>query len=317
MKVTDILAQAESPLFTFELLPPRTGHSIEKIYETIDILREYNPAYINFTYHREEKVYREREDGLVERYSVRKRPGTIALSAAVRYKYNIEVVPHIICGGFSREETEEALIELNFLGIHNVFALRGDPEHGERRFVPKHQGHSHASELIEQISRMNDGVYLDPDLKNPQKTDFCVGAAGYPEKHFEAPNLEQDLSFLKQKVEAGAEYIVTQLFFENKYFFNFVDACRAEGINVPIIPGIKPISSLRDIALLPQTFGINLPNELVKDVKKCGSNKEARALGVEYAVQQTRELIEYGVPAVHFYTLGRARNIAQIVRTVF
>jgi len=317
MKVTEILAQAEHPLFTFELLPPRTGHSIDKIYQTIDILREYEPAYINFTYHREEKVYRQRKDGLLERFSLRKRPGTIALSAAVRYKYNIEVVPHLICGGFTQEETEEALIELNFLGIDNVFALRGDPEAGERRFIPKEQGHQHAADLIRQIQRMNKGIYLDPELKDPHPTDFCIGAAGYPEKHFEAPNKEQDIAYLKEKVEAGAEYIVTQLFFINQHYFDFVDDCRAAGITVPIIPGVKPISSLRDVSLLPQTFSIDMPNELVTDLKNCSSNKEARAVGVDYAVQQCRELVGAGVPGIHFYTLGRAKNIAQIVEAVF
>ncbi len=317
MKVVDILKTAERPLFTCELVPPLKGRTIEQVYDTIDALLCYEPAYINFTYHREEIVYRERPDGLVERYVVRRRPGTVALSAAVRYKYGIEVVPHLLCGGFSAEETEEALIELNFLGIHNVFALRGDPPRGDKRFAPHPHGYAHTNELVKQIANMNKGIYLDPDLKEPFPTNFCIGVAGYPEKHCEAPNMEEDIVQLKQKVDNGADYIVTQMFFINQKFFDFVDACRTAGILVPIIPGIKPITLMSDIDLLPQTFSIDLPKELVQDVKACTTKSQVRAVGIDYAVQQSKELIAYGVAGIHYYTLGKATSTARIVEQVF
>lgn len=317
MTVVDILASASKPLFTCELVPPLKGRTIKQVYDTIDALLCYEPAYINFTYHREEAVYRERPDGLVERHIVRRRPGTVALSAAVRYKYGIEVVPHLLCGGFTAEETEEALIELNFLGIENVFALRGDPPRGEKRFAPHPNGHSHTTELVKQIADMNKGVYLDPDLKEPFPTRFCIGVAGYPEKHCEAPNMEEDILWLKMKVDNGADYIVTQMFFINQTYFNFVEACRAAGITVPIIPGIKPITAKSDIDLLPHTFNIDLPRELVRDVKACTTKAQVRAVGVDFAVQQSKELIAYGVPGIHYYTLGKPTSTARIVEQVF
>ncbi|NQT60269.1 MAG: methylenetetrahydrofolate reductase [Bacteroidetes bacterium] len=317
MKVTEILVSAKKPLFTFELLPPLKGHQLDKISHAIEMLKEYEPAYINFTYHQQEVVYVERADGLAERRVIQKRPGTVALSAAVKYKYNIEVVPHLLCGGSTAEEIENELIELNFLGIDNVFALRGDPPRGERRFVPTRYGHKYTNELVQQISTMNEGKYLDTGLKNQKKTNFCVGVAGYPEKHAEAPNMDHDIAMLKQKVEAGSDYIVTQMFFINARFFEFVDRCRAEGITVPIIPGIKPLSALSDINLIPQTFSIDLPKELYDAVAGCKKNSEVREIGVEFAIKQSKELIAYGVPGVHYYTLGRADNIAKIVKAVF
>lgn len=317
MKIIDILQEAKHPLFTFEMLPPLKGHDIEKIYSAVELLREYNPAYINFTYHQQEAVYVERPDGLVERRIVRKRPGTVALSAAVKNKFNIEVVPHLICGGLTRDELENALVELNFLGIDNVFALRGDPPKGERRFMGTADGYLHSSELVEQIARMNRGLYLDPDLKNAQPTNFCVGVAGYPEKHFEAPNMQQDIAMLKKKVEAGASYVVTQMFFINSHYFAFVDACRAAGITVPIIPGIKPLSAKTDIQLIPQTFSIDMPTDLYEAVAACSTNKEVREVGIEFAIRQSKELYAAGVPGIHYYTLGRADNIARIVKEVF
>ncbi|MCK5157215.1 MAG: methylenetetrahydrofolate reductase, partial [Spirochaetales bacterium] len=284
MKVTEILATAKKPLFTFELLPPLKGHQMDKISEAIEMLMEYNPSYINFTYHQQEVVYIERKDGLAERRVLQKRPGTVALSAAVKYKYNIEVVPHLLCGGSTAENIENELIELNFLGIDNVFALRGDPPHGERRFIPTKQGHSYANELVQQVSSINEGRYLDAGLKNPKKTNFCIGVAGYPEKHAEAPNMDHDIAMLKQKIEAGADYIVTQMFFINSRFFEFVNRCRAEGINVPIIPGIKPLSARSDIKLIPQTFNIDLPGELYTAVAGCKTNAEVREIGVDFAI---------------------------------
>ena len=317
MKVIDIIRESKKPLFTFELLPPLKGKKIDSIFSAIDILREFDPAYINFTYHQQETVFKERADGLVERRIIRKRPGTIALSAAVKNKYDIEVVPHLLCGGFSKEETEDALIELHFLGIENVFALRGDPPRGEKRFIPHEHGHAHTNELIDQIEHMNRGIYLDDAVQNPDPTSFCIGAAGYPEKHSEAPNLEQDIRMLKRKVDAGADYIVTQMFFTNQYYVDFVARCREAGITVPIIPGIKPITLPSDIALLPQTFSIDLPKDLVEAVAGCRTNAEVRDVGVEFAIRQSKGLLAAGAPGIHYYTLGRAKTIARIVKEVF
>src|SRR5512137_2795520 len=276
MTVIEKISNAKGPLFTFELLPPLKGHSIEKIYAAIDRLIEYSPAYINFTSHRNETIFRERPDGLLEKRIVRLRPGTIALAAAVKYKYNIPVVPHILCGGFSKEETENVLIEMRFLGINDVLALRGDPQRGSRTFIPEKNGHSHTFELVQQIADMNRGKYLEEALENAEPTSFCIGVAGYPEKHFEAPNRLVDLEHLKKKVDAGADYIVTQMFFDNNKFCRFRDECLKMGINVPIIPGLKPISALNDIKLLPQTFNIDLPNDLFTEVQKCKTDNDAR-----------------------------------------
>ncbi len=304
-------------MFTFELLPPLKGHSIEKVYTTIDRLIEFEPAYINFTTHRNEIAYKERPDGLLERRVTRLRPGTIALSAAVRYKYNITVVPHILCGGFSKEETENVLIEMNFLGIDDVLALRGDPQRGSRNFIPEKEGHAHTSDLIRQIVDMNNGRYLEETLEDTTPTNFCIGVAGYPEKHFEAPNRQTDMEYLKKKVDAGASYIVTQMFFDNCKFLRFRDECRAMGINVPVIAGIKPVSALNDIKLLPQTFHIDVPNDLVNAIRKCTTDKEAREVGIEWATMQSKELIKAGVPGIHYYTLGRSDNVARIVKAAF
>ena len=317
MSVIDKIKNAGGPLFTFELLPPLKGHSIERIYTTIDRLIEFNPAYINFTSHRNETTYYERPDGLIEKRVVRIRPGTIALAAAVKYKYNISVVPHILCGGFSKEETENVLIEMNFLGINDVLALRGDPQKGNRRFIAEKDGHTNADELVRQITSMNNGKYLEESLEDTSPTNFCIGVAGYPEKHFEAPNRQMDIENLKHKVESGASYIVTQMFFDNRKFCRFRDECRKVGITVPIIAGIKPISAMNDIKLLPQAFHIDLPNDLVKAVQKCKTDKEAREVGIEWATMQSKELIKEGVPGIHYYTLGRSDNVARIVKGSF
>jgi methylenetetrahydrofolate reductase (NADPH) len=316
MSVIDKIRNAKVTLFTFELLPPLKGHSIERVYSTIDRLMEFSPAYINFTSHRNETMYRERPDGLLEKRVVRKRPGTIALAAAV-YKYNIPVVPHLLCGGFTREETENVLIEMNFLGIDDVLALRGDPQKGSRTFIPEKEGHSHTYELVKQIADMNRGKYLDDSLEDTAPTSFCIGVAGYPEKHFEAPNRQVDLENLKRKIESGASYIVTQMFFDNRKFFRFRDECRCAGIDVPLIAGIKPISAMNDINLLPQTFHIDMPNDLVLALKSCKSDNNAREIGIEWAVMQSRELIKEGVPGIHYYTLGRSDNVARIVKAAF
>jgi methylenetetrahydrofolate reductase (NADPH) len=317
MTVIELIKNAKSPLFTFELLPPLKGHSIEKIYAAIDRLVEFQPAYINFTTHRNETVFKERPDGLLEKRVVRLRPGTIALAAAVKYKYNITVVPHILCGGFTKEETENVLIEMKFLGINDVLALRGDPQKGSRSFIPEKNGHSHTTDLVKQIADMNKGVYLEDELENAEPANFCIGVAGYPEKHFEAPNRQVDMEHLKTKIDAGAEYIVTQMFFNNERFCRFRKECGTMGINVPVIPGIKPISALNDIKLLPQTFHIDLPNDLFTAVKKCKTDADAREVGIEWAIMQSKELIKLGVPGIHYYTLGRSDNVARIVKSVF
>lgn len=317
MSVIDKLKEATGPLFTLELLPPLKGHSIEKIYATIDRLIEYHPAYINFTSHRNETVFRERPDGLLEKKVTRLRPGTIALAAAVKYKYNIPVVPHVLCGGFTKEETENVLIEMKFLGIDDVLALRGDPQKGSRSFIPEKTGHTYTYELVRQIANMNRGIYLEDSLIDAEPANFCIGVAGYPEKHFEAANPQVDLANLKKKVDEGASYIVTQMFFDNEKFFRFCEDCRKEGIKVPIIPGIKPISALNDIRLLPQTFHIDLPSDLFNAVRKCKDDNETREVGIEWATMQSKDLIMKKVPGIHYYTLGRSDNVARIVKASF
>ena len=313
MKVTEHLKNAKQTLFSFEILPPLKGKSIDSIYNTLDPLMEFNPPFIDVTYHREEYVYKNRKDGLLERISVRKRPGTVGICAAIMNKYDVDTVPHIICGGFNKEVTENALINLDFLGIDNVLALRGDPIKSETYFTPEEDGHKYASELLGQVHNMNNGIYLDEDLKNSAPTNFCIGVAGYPEKHFEAANMESDIHFLKKKVQAGADYIVTQMFFDNQRYFDFVKLCRENDIDVPIIPGLKPISTEKQLTLLPHRFNLNLPNELVDEVLKCKSNEEVRQVGVEWAIQQTKELIDFGVPCVHFYTMVKSDNVQKIV----
>ena len=313
MKVTEHIKNAKKTLFSFEILPPLKGISIQSIYTSLDPLMEFNPSFVDVTYHREEFVYKKRADGLLERRSVRKRPGTVGICAAIMNKYQVDTVPHIICGGFSKEETENALIDLDFLGIDNVLVLRGDPIKSETYFKPNKGGHSYASELLGQVNEMNNGVYLDEDLKNSAPTNFCIGVAGYPEKHFEAPNMRSDIHFLKKKVEAGADYIVTQMFFDNQQYFDFVSLCRENDITIPIIPGIKPMSTKKQLTLLPQRFHLNVPNPLVDQVLKCKTNEAIRQVGVEWAIQQTKELIEFGAPCIHFYTMGKSDNVQKIV----
>lgn len=316
MKLTDKFTDGRT-LFAFELLPPLKGQNIESIYSAIDTLREFSPSYINVTYHREEIKLVEREGGLLERRVVRKRPGTVGISAAIQARYSIDVVPHLICGGFSADETEDALIEMNFLGIDNVLALRGDNMRGEHTFRPHEGGHCYASELVSQIASMNRGEYLSGEVEHCAPTDFCIGVAGYPEKHAESPNVKSDIARLKEKVDAGANYIVTQMFFDNSRFFSFVDECRAAGIEVPVIPGLKPFSTKAQLSLLPQVFGVNIPEELASAVDKAPDNAHVRNIGIEWAVGQCRELIKAGVPALHFYSMGRPDNIASIASRVF
>lgn len=317
MKVIDHIQQAKSTLFSIEILPPLKGQNISSIFETMDKLMEFQPAFVDVTYHREEYVFRDAGNGLLEKHVVKKRPGTVGICAAVTNRYRVDTVPHIICGGFSRQDTEDALIDLNFVGIDNVLILRGDPIKSEGRFKAEAEGHAYASELVEQVVLMNQGKYLDPDLKDVQKTNFCIGVAGYPEKHFEAPNLNTDLKYLKLKIDAGAEYIVTQMFYDNAKFFSFVEKCRAIGINVPIIPGLKPLTSKSQLSVIPHHFHIDMPDELVERVLRAKNDAEVREIGVDWCIMQSKELKEAGVPVLHYYTMGKAKSTAEIAKAVF
>jgi methylenetetrahydrofolate reductase (NADPH) len=316
MKVTEHLKAAKKTLFSFEILPPLKGKSIQSIYDGIDPLMEFKPKFINVTYHREEYVYKERDNGLLEKIAIRKRPGTVGICAAVMNKYQVDAVPHLICGGFSKEETENALIDLQFLGIDNVLALRGDSIKTENSFKPHADGHSFAEGLIQQISEMNKGNYMMDDVQL-EPTNFCIGAAGYPEKHFEAMNLAFDLQNLKRKVDAGAEYIVTQMFFDNNKYFSFLEECRKIGINVPIIPGLKPIKSLSHISFLPKVFHIDYPVELSNELLKCKDNKSVEQVGIEWGIQQSKELKAAGVPCIHYYTMSNSSSVKAIAKEVF
>ena len=316
MKVIDHLNAAKSTLFSFEILPPLKGKSIQSIYDGIDPLMEFKPKYINVTYHREEYVFKERANGLLEKIAIRKRPGTVGICAAIMNKYDVDAVPHLICGGFSQEETENALIDLQFLGIDNVLALRGDSIKTESAFRPHPEGHAYAVDLIKQVINMNNGNYMTEDFQL-EPTNFCIGTAGYPEKHFEAMNMSTDLHYLKQKIDAGAEYIVTQMFFDNKKFFDFVDACRAYGITVPILPGLKPIKTLAHTTVLPKLFHIDFPEALSKELLKCKSNDEVKRVGIEWGIQQSKELKAMNVPGIHYYTMSNSDEVKAIASEVF
>jgi len=317
MKVIDHLRNAKGTLFSFEILPPLKGRDIRSIYEGIDPLMEFGPSFINVTYHREEVLYKERGHGLLQKIRLRKRPGTIGICATIKAKYEVDTVPHLICGGFSREETEDALIELNFLGIDNVLALRGDAIKNEPHFIPERDGHPHAVDLIHQISGLNHGKYLHDEEQEAAPTDLCIGAACYPEKHPEALNLSVDIAYLKEKVDAGAEYLVTQMFFDNARYFSFVDRCREQGINVPIIPGLKPITTLRHIAFLPKTFRVDLPDELAKKLMGCRTDAEVKRTGIAWTIEQAQELKEKGAPCLHFYTMGRSEAVKEVAKEIF
>ena len=317
MKVTEHIQRADRTLFSLEIIPPRKGQSIKNLFSQIDPLMEFKPPFIDVTYHREEYVYKERERGLLEKKSIKKRPGTVGICAALQNHYDIDAVPHMICGGFSKEETENALIDLNFLGIDNVLALRGDQIKSEERFVPEPDGNQYASELVEQIFYMNQGNYLDQELQNTIPTNFCIGVAGYPEKHFEAPNMTFDLGWLKKKVELGAEYIVTQMFFDNRAYFDFVDHCRSIGIDIPIIPGLKPVASKDHLTVLPKIFKIDLPEDLEREMVKAKNNAAVKEIGIEWGIQQSRELIDRGAPVLHFYSMGKSDAIKRIAGHFF
>jgi len=317
MKVTDHIAEAKKTLVSFEILPPLKGKSIHSIYEHLNPLMEFKPSWINVTYHRSESMFKKKADGTFEKVEVRKRPGTVGICAAIMNHYQIDTVPHFICGGFTKRECEDALIDLNFLGIDNVLVLRGDAEKNEPSFIPEKDGHAYAIDLQKQVANLNAGLYLDEDIRNGGQTDFCVGTAGYPEKHFEAPNLEIDLQRLKDKVDAGADYIMTQMFFDNKKFFDYVKTCRDMGITVPIIPGLKPITNKKQLSVLPRIFHVDIPTDLSTAIMKCKTDEECEIVGTEWLIQQSKELKEFGVPVLHYYTLGKPTVIKNVVSKVF
>ena len=317
MKVIEHLRKAKKPLLSFEILPPLKGKDIHSIYEGIDPLLEYKPSFINVTYHREEVLYKERGQGLLQKVRIRKRPGTVGSCAMIKAKYNIDTVPHLICGGFTQEDTEDALIELNFLGIDNVLALRGDAIKSEPSFIPERNGHAHATDLIRQIAGLNKGKYLHDEEQEAAPTDLCIGAACYPEKHAEALNLAVDIAYLKQKVDAGAEYLVTQMFFDNAKYFRFVELCRAEGITVPILPGLKPLTTMKHIAFIPKTFAIDLPQPLASELVKCKNDAQVKQLGIEWSIEQARALMAKNAPCVHFYTMGKGEAVKAICEKIF
>jgi len=317
MKLTEYINQNKETLFSFEILPPLKGGSIDRLFGNIESLMEFKPSFVDVTYHREEYVLRERGDGTYNKVSIRKRPGTVAICAAIMQRFQVEAVPHIICGGFTRDETENALIDLNFLGIENVLAIRGDNQKGERNFTPEKGGNKNALHLIRQVKDMNNGIYLDTELKNPNPTNFCIGAAGYPEKHIDAMNMESDLNFLKQKVDAGAEFITTQMFFDNAKYFDFVERCKDHGIHVPIIPGIKPITRKTQMYNLPKIFNIDIPVELGTAMEETATDQAAYQVGIEWATEQCKELKAKGVPVLHFYTMGKSQATQDIASAIF
>ncbi len=317
MKITEHLKSAKDTLFSIEILPPLKGKSIQSIFDGIDPLMEFKPAFVDVTYHREEYIYKKRDGGYLEKVSIRKRPGTVGICAAIMNRYTVEAVPHIICGGFTREETENALIDLQFLGIDNVLALRGDSIKTESQFIPEPGGHNYAIDLVKQIKDMNSGLYLDDEMKDASPTDFCMGIAGYPEKHFEAPNLYSDMKWLKAKVDAGADYIVTQMFFDNKKYFEFVDLCRKNDINVPIIPGLKILSSRAQLIALPKIFHIDLPQDLFVELEKCKDDKAVKEIGIKWCIEQSKELKKAKAPCLHYYTMGTSDSTKRVAKEVF
>jgi len=316
MKVIEHLHKATDTLISFEILPPLKGKSIQSIYDHLDPLMEFKPSFINVTYHRSEQVFKKKADGSFDKVEVRKRPGTVGICAALMNHYQVDTVPHLICGGFNKRETEDALIDLNFLGVDNVLVLRGDAAKNETFFEPEANGNAYAIDLLRQVINLNSGIYQEEDIREGFRTDFCIGVAGYPEKHFEAPNLDTDMAFLKAKVEAGAEYIVTQMFFDNKKYFNFVQACRDAGINIPIIPGLKPIYNKKQLSVIPRTFHVDIPADLSAEIMKCKSDADVEKVGRDWLIVQSKELRKAGVPVLHYYTLGKPRVIRDVVKEV-
>lgn len=318
MKITDHISNSKGKtLFSFELLPPIKGQSIQGIYNTIDPLMEFKPSFIDITYLREDYIYKEHQGGLLEKIAYKKRPSTVAISAAIMTKYKVDTVPHLICGGFTKEETENALIDLHFLGINNALLLRGDARKADPAFFPTPGGHAYASELLQQVTQMNGGKYLHNETDTFEKTDFCIGVAGYPEKHFEAPNFETDFKYLKEKVKLGADFIVTQMFFDNQKYIEFVKKCRENDIRIPIIPGLKPITGPKQLVTLPKVFHIDLPLALSEAIRACKTDKEVKEVGIEWMIDQCKELVALGAPVLHFYTMGNPEPTRRIAEAIF
>lgn len=316
--VPSIIEKSPRPGFSFEVLPPLRGRGIEGLFENVERLMPYEPFYINVTTHRSEIVYKSTADGLYQKVTERSRPGTVAVAAALQNRFKIPAVPHLICSGYTKVETEYALIDLNFLGINNLLLLRGDKAKHEPSFIPNEGGNAHASDLIQQVNHFNDGYLLDgAPMDIHTGVHFSYGVAGYPEKHEESPNAAMDLAMLKAKVDAGAEYIVTQMFFDNRHYFEFVDKCRGIGINVPVIPGLKPIVGLRQMTLLPRVFKVDLPQEVATELMKCRDDNEAKAVGVEWCIAQSRDLIAHGVKSIHYYSHNAVRSVEKVVKAVF
>ncbi|CAA0143083.1 methylenetetrahydrofolate reductase [NAD(P)H] [Tenacibaculum maritimum] len=317
MKVTDHIKKANGKtLFSFEIVPPVKGKNIQELYQNIDPLMEFSPPFIDVTTSREEYIYIKKKE-LFDRKTTRMRPGTLGICAAIKHKYDVDTIPHVLCGGFTKEETEYLLVDCHYLGIDNVMALRGDAMNHQKYFEATHGGHLYAKNLVDQIQNLNQGNYLHGITEADHKSDFCIGVAGYPEKHIEAPSLNSDLKRLKEKVDAGANYVVTQMFFDNKKYFNFISAAKKAGINIPIIPGIKPIAVKRHLQLLPQVFKIDLPETLIDAVEKCKNNKEVRQIGIEWAIHQSKELLKSNVPVLHYYSMGKSTNIKAIAKEIF
>lgn len=317
MKVTDHIKKAAGKtLFSLEILPPMKGKSIESIFHVLDPLMEFKPSFINVTYHRAEQVFKRKTDGSFERVDIRKRPGTVGICAALMNHYKVDAVPHLICGGFSKDETENALIDLSFLGIDNVLALRGDAPKNEKYFQPDPNGHHYAIDLVKQIKNLNNGVYVEETIEEGGKTDFCIGVAGYPEKHFESPNPDMDLMHLKHKIDAGSDYITTQMFFDNQKYHQFVQACREVNIEVPIIPGLKPITSKRQLSTIPSLFHVDIPTDLAKEIMLCKTDAESDQVGEDWLVMQAQDLIKQGAPVIHFYTLGKPKVIYNVMKRI-
>ena len=318
MKITEHIKNANGKtLFSFEIIPPQKGGNIQELYNNIDPLMEFNPPFIDVTTSREEHIYIPKENGLLDRKITRMRPGTVGICASIKHKYNVDAVPHVLCGGFTKEETEYLLVDCHYLGLDNVMALRGDAMKHEQYFKPTNGGNKFAVDLVKQIKNLNKGKYLHETIETPNKADFCIGVAGYPEKHLESPNLESDLRRLKEKVDAGADYVVTQMFFDNQKYFNFVKRAREIGITVPIIPGIKPVAVQRHLQILPQIFRLDLPDILISEIEKCKNNKEIRQVGIEWAIKQSKELIENNVPLIHYYSMGKSDNIESVASQIF
>jgi methylenetetrahydrofolate reductase (NADPH) len=317
MHVTEHLAKAKDTLVSFEVLPPLKGRTISYIYDHLDPLMEFKPSWINVTYHRRETLIRKNTTGVEEKVDVRKRPGTVGICAAIMNHYNVDAVPHMICGGFSKRETEDALIDLQFLGIDNVLVLRGDAEKGQKIFVPEPDGNKQAIDLLKQVVGLNNGEYLDKEIINGSKTNFCMGVSGYPEKHFEAPSMEFDLQRAKEKVNAGAQYIMTQMFFDNKKYFEYVDSCRSIGISVPIIPGLKPITNKKQLTILPDIFFVDIPADLRNAMEAAITDEACEQVGTEWLIQQSKELKAAGVPVLHYYTLAKPQVIKNVCKGVF